>query len=72
MMVRELERGAMKITPDKIMMEGETVLTQYIIPYWNLEYVNKSNIIVQSLVETRLCQQIYIIYINIVESSVKL
>ena len=45
MMVRELERGAMKITPDKIMMEGETVLTQYIIPYWNLEYVNKSNII---------------------------
>ena len=72
MMVRELERGAMKITPDKIMMEGETVLTQYIIPYWNLEYVNKSNIIVQSLVETRLCQQIYIIFINIVESSVKL
>ena len=44
MMVRKLERGAMKITPDMIMMEGETVLTQYIIPYWNLDYVNKSNI----------------------------
>ena len=42
MIVRDLERGAMKITPDKIMMEGETVLTQYIIPYWNLDYVNKS------------------------------
>ena len=56
MMVRELERGAMKITPDLIMMEGETVLTQYIIPYWSLDYVNTSNIIDHPLLEPGLCQ----------------
>ena len=33
----------MKIIPDKIIMEGETVLTQYIVPYWSLNYINQSN-----------------------------
>ena len=32
----------MKIIPDKIIMEGETVLTQYIVPYWSLNYINQS------------------------------
>ena len=38
----------MKIIPDKIIMEGETVLTQYIVPYWSLNYINQSkHIIIQ-------------------------
>ena len=49
------------------MMEGETVLTQYIIPYWNLEYANKSNIIEQSLLKPSLCQQNHC-YVNIIQS----
>jgi len=32
----------MEITPDSILMEGETVLTQYILTYWKLDYVNSS------------------------------
>ena len=42
MMVRDLEKKVLMITPDSIMMEGETVLTQYIILSWKLDYVNQS------------------------------
>jgi len=43
MIVRELEWSSMVITPDQIVMEGETVLTQYIIPFWSLSYVNQTD-----------------------------
>ena len=42
MMVRDLEKKVLMITPDSIMMEGETVLTQYIILSWKLDYMNQS------------------------------
>jgi len=42
MMVRDLEKKVLMITPDSIMMEGDTVLTQYIILSWKLDYVNQS------------------------------
>lgn len=42
MMVRDLEKRVLMITPDSIMMEGDTVLTQYIILSWKLDYVNQS------------------------------
>ena len=41
MIVRELERSAIRIVPDLIMMERDTVLTQYTIPYWSLQYLNQ-------------------------------
>ncbi|XP_023330915.1 glutamate-gated chloride channel alpha [Eurytemora carolleeae] len=43
MMVRDLEKRVLMITPDSIMMEGDTVLTQYIILSWKLDYVNQTS-----------------------------
>ena len=43
-MVRDLESSVVKITPDLLIMESETVLTQYIIMNWTLAYKNISNI----------------------------
>ena len=40
--VRELEKSAITITPKHIFMEGDTVLTQYIVPKWSLKYINES------------------------------
>jgi len=42
MMVRDLEKRVLMITPDRIVMEGKTVLTQYIILSWTLGYSNQS------------------------------
>jgi len=39
--IRDLERSITQVTPNKIMMEGSTVLTQYIITYWKLDYIDK-------------------------------
>lgn len=36
--VQELDRKSMKIRPDELRMIGETVLTQYYITQWSLEY----------------------------------
>ena len=41
-MVRKLEISVMEITPHIITMESETVLTQYIITNWTLDYKNAS------------------------------
>ena len=41
-MVRDLESSVVKITPDLLTMESETVLTQYIIMNWTLAYNNIS------------------------------
>ena len=41
-MVRKLEISVMEITPHIIAMESETVLTQYIITNWTLDYKNAS------------------------------
>ena len=40
---RGLEKSDIYLYPDQVFMEGETVLTQYIIPYWDLDYTNTSN-----------------------------
>ena len=42
LMVRKLEISVMEITPHIIAMESETVLTQYIITNWTLDYKNAS------------------------------
>ena len=42
LMVRKLEISVMEITPHIITMESETVLTQYIITNWTLDYKNAS------------------------------
>ena len=44
LIVRKLETSVMEITPHVINMESETVLTQYIITNWTLEYKNASNV----------------------------
>ena len=44
LIVRKLETSVMEITPHIITMESETVLTQYIITNWTLEYKDTSNV----------------------------
>ena len=44
MIVRKLETSVMAITPHLLEMESETVLTQYLITNWTLEYKNTSNV----------------------------
>ena len=44
LIVRKLEMSVMEITPNIITMESETVLTQYLITNWTLEYKNASNV----------------------------
>ena len=39
--IRDLERSITEVTPNEIMMEGNTVLTQYIITHWKLDYIDK-------------------------------
>merc|ERR1719193_1117343 len=43
LIVRLLETSVMELTPNNLMMESETVLTQYIITNWTLTYKNASN-----------------------------
>ncbi|XP_023325929.1 uncharacterized protein LOC111699471 isoform X1 [Eurytemora carolleeae] len=40
MVLRELDAYNVFITPDYLAMEGETILTQYIITHWKLNYTN--------------------------------
>ena len=40
--MKNLDKFGVKITPNKITMLGETVLTQYIVNAWTLEYKNES------------------------------
>ena len=42
--LRELERASINLIPKIVMMESKTVLTQYIISKWSLEYKTESNI----------------------------
>ena len=44
LIVRMLETSVMEITPHILTMESETVLTQYLITNWTLEYKNASNV----------------------------
>ena len=46
--LRELERASINLIPKIVMMESKTVLTQYIISKWSLEYKTESNITVSS------------------------
>ena len=39
--VQELDRKSMKISPNKLRMIGKTILTQYYITQWSLEYKDK-------------------------------
>ena len=40
--LRELERASINLIPKIVMMESKTVLTQYIISKWSLEYKTES------------------------------
>ena len=42
--LRDLERASINLIPKIVMMESKTVLTQYIISKWSLEYKTESNI----------------------------
>ena len=46
--LRELERASISLIPKTVMMESKTVLTQYIISKWSLEYKTESKGRVQS------------------------
>ena len=46
LMVRDLESSVVQVTPDRLSMESETVLTQYIIKNWTLAYNNNSKILI--------------------------
>ena len=43
LVVRKLETKIMEIVPNALRMESQTVLTQYIIKNWTLDYVDKSD-----------------------------
>lgn len=42
MELRKLDRSAIKILPESIFMEGDTVLVQYIVTKWSLNSKNSS------------------------------
>ena len=46
LVVRDLESSVVQVTPDRLSMESETVLTQYIIKNWTLAYNNNSKILI--------------------------
>ena len=41
--IRELEQASIKLIPNVVVMAGDTILTQYIITKWALEYRNECN-----------------------------
>ena len=43
LIVRKLETSIMSILPSRLVMESETVLTQYIIKNWTLTYINMTD-----------------------------
>ena len=54
MKVREFQNLLMKIQPEEIVMEGDTVLTQYIITHWILVYTNLSKEPCSTVLRTRI------------------
>ena len=42
MEIRELERSTVNLIPKLVFMESDTVLVQYIISKWSLDYRNSS------------------------------
>ena len=42
MEIRELERKTISLVPELVFMESDTVLVQYIISSWSLQYRNDS------------------------------
>ena len=42
MEIRELERLTINLVPELVFMESDTVLVQYIISSWSLQYRNAS------------------------------
>ena len=52
--LRDLERASINLIPKIVMMESKTVLTQYIISKWSLEYKTESNRRQSCLAETKL------------------
>ena len=42
MEIRELERKTITLLPELVFMESDTVLVQYIISSWSLQYRNNS------------------------------
>ena len=44
LVVPPLDQYGVVITPKNIEMKGQTVLTQYIVPHWQLRYMNESEL----------------------------
>ena len=42
MEIRALERSTISLVPEQVFMESDTVLVQYIISSWSLQYRNHS------------------------------
>ena len=42
MEIRELERETINLVPELVFMESDTILVQYIISSWSLQYRNNS------------------------------
>ena len=42
MEIRDLERSTINLVPEQVFMEGDTILVQYIISSWSLQYRNTS------------------------------
>ena len=48
--LRELERSSILLVPKDVVMESETVLTQYIISKWSLQYKSEGRrLVLESL-----------------------
>jgi hypothetical protein len=65
--VRNLEWAVMMITPHRLAMESETVLTQYLITNWTLGYINEtdadSGIMMTLVLKRRILNAILTVYL---------
>ena len=43
LIVRKLETKVMEVVPNRLSMDSQTVLTQYIIKNWTLDYVDQND-----------------------------
>jgi len=65
--VRELEQFSMRLIPDMMLMESDTVLTQYIISSWSLVYRNdddpSAGVALQLVLKRRLTNELLTTYL---------
>ena len=65
--LRELERSSIRLLPKDVMMESETVLTQYIISKWSIQYKSESDmtegIILTLILKRRIMNELLTTYL---------